>query len=91
LRWIKAPATGGCINFEMVCCLLVAALLAPLGLWATAPLSEQTGATCCANRRMLVVVAVLGISAAIGCLLLLTVPQAAPFHHICRFVIAPRG
>ena len=74
----------------MICCLFIAALLAPLGLWVR-PAADASGAVCCSHRRMIAFFAVAGIFAAAGCLLLLTLPQAAPFHHICRFIGVPRG
>ena len=70
----------------MICCLFIAALLAPLGLRA-APL--PTGGACC-THRLVVPVAIAGAFVAAGCLLLLTGAQAAPFHHICRFLAANR-
>ena len=72
----------------MFCCLLAAAVLGPLGLWAV-PAADRSGAVCCANRRAAIFVTAAGILAAGACLLLLTLPQSAPFHHICRFIAAP--
>jgi len=73
----------------MICCLLIAALLAPFGLAAT-PVMGHSVAACCVNRHLLLVGAVLIVSVAALCALFLMTPQAAaPFHHICRFIAAP--
>ena len=72
----------------MFCCLLVVAVLGPLGLWAK-PTNDGSKAICCANRRVTAFVAAAGILAATVCFLVLTLPQSAPFHHICRFIGGP--
>jgi hypothetical protein len=72
----------------MFCCLLAAAVLGPLGLWL-APATQGSGAICCTNRRTAIFVAAAGLFIAAVCLLILTLPQNAPFHHICRFIAAP--
>jgi len=72
----------------MICCLLIAGWLAPLCLWVK-PAADGSDAICCANRRTAVFVAVAGTLTAAACLLILTLPQNAPFHHICRFITAP--
>jgi hypothetical protein len=72
----------------MICCLFIAGLLAPLGLWIT-PTTDSSNAACCANRRAAAFVAVAGILTATACLLILTLPQNAPFHHICKFIALP--
>jgi hypothetical protein len=72
----------------MICCLFIAGLLAPLGLWVK-PATDGSNTICCANRRAVTFVAVAGILTAAACFLILTLPQNAPFHHICRFITAP--
>jgi hypothetical protein len=72
----------------MICCLFIAGLLAPLGLWVK-PATDKSNAICCANRRTAAFVAIAGILTAAACLLMLTLPQNAPFHHICRFITTP--
>jgi hypothetical protein len=71
----------------MICCLFIAALLAPLG-FSLVPAGTRTGAACCVNRSAILLVG--GVIAATLCIMLLSIPQAAPFHHICRFSSAPR-
>ena len=76
----------------MFCCLLAAAVLGPLGLWVRSGVkaaADGSDAICCANRRTVIFVAVAGMLTAAVCLLILTLPQNAPFHHICRFIAAP--
>jgi hypothetical protein len=73
----------------MLCCLFVAALLAPFGVFARLPGGQAPA--CCAKKRMLLLAAGFGVFATGACLLLLIVPQAAPFHHICRFITVPRS
>jgi hypothetical protein len=89
LRTINAGARGKCNKGLMVCCLFIAALLTPLGLWVK-PTPDGTNAVCCAHRRAIALIAVAGILTAAACLLILVLPQSAPFHHICRFT-AIRG
>jgi len=74
----------------MICCLLIAALLAPLGLKA-APVMGRSAAACCTNRHLMLLAAAGIVSLAVICAIFLAAPQAAPFHHICRFISAPRG
>jgi len=71
----------------MICCLFIAGLLAPLGLWVR-PATNGPNALCCANRGVVIFAAVAGLLAAAACLLILILPQSAPFHHICRFIAA---
>jgi hypothetical protein len=72
----------------MMCCLFIAGLLAPLGLWVK-PAADGSNAICCANRRVATFVAVAGLLTAMASFLILTLPQSAPFHHICRFITGP--
>src|SRR3954464_4168507 len=68
----------------MICCLFVAAVLSPLGLWAL-PRPAGNGADCCATRPLLRVMAVAGVLAAAACLAAFLL-QPVPFQHICRFL-----
>src|SRR3569833_2741340 len=88
LRTIKAGVRRRCNTRLMICCLFIAALLAPLGLWVK-PATNGSDAICCADRRTAAFVAAAGLLIAAACLLILTLPQNAPFHHLCRFITAP--
>jgi len=87
LRTIKAGAWRQWHTDLMICCLFIAGLLAPLGLWV-GPVTNGANALCCANRGAVIFVAVAGLFMAATCLLILTLPQNAPFHHICRLITA---
>lgn len=68
----------------MLCCLLAALLLGPLGFWAT--LRAKAGPDCCApNRRRMAIIAAIVIAAAILCLAVYLFAWTAPgsFRHIC--------
>jgi hypothetical protein len=86
----QAQDRGGMAKLPMmICCLFIAALLAPFGL-KMSPVMGQSAAACCANRRMLFLAAAILVSVAAVCATFFIAPQAAPFHHICR-LIGARG
>lgn len=72
----------------MLCCLIAAFLLGPLGLWVRA---RPAGPDCCAdNRRMLQATSVIVLGVAILCLAMFMLAwfQPVPFRHICS-VLSP--
>ena len=75
----------------MLCCLLAALLLGPLGLWAMPRARTQEGSDCCGpGRRQMAVVAFIVIGVAFLCLAAALLAWSAPgsFRHICT-VLAP--
>ena len=75
----------------MLCCLLAALLLGPLGLWAMPRARTQEGPDCCEpGRRRMVIVAFIVIGVASLCLVaaLLAWSNPGSFRHICT-VLAP--
>jgi hypothetical protein len=72
----------------MICCLLVALVLGPLGLWTLPRAREVGGAECCAGKRRAMRIAGFGALAVTAICLgawVLSRDHAATFHHICRF------
>jgi len=73
----------------MLCCLAIAALLGPIGLWAVSGARRAGEADCCAGkRRGLFVIAGAVLVAAALCLaaFVLWAPGPASFRHMCRFI-----
>jgi hypothetical protein len=69
--------------------MFVAALLAPLG-FAVRPTWNPSSPACCVSRPVLLAAGFAAAFALAACLLFVTLSPAAPFHHICRFLGAPR-
>jgi hypothetical protein len=68
----------------MICCLIAALLLGPLGLWAMP--RAAAGPDCCVNnQRAIQAVSMIVLAVAALCLTmaLLLWLQPAPFRHIC--------
>jgi hypothetical protein len=76
----------------MICCLLAALVLGPLGLW-TMPRARQDGVPdCCVkSRRWMWLAAICALGTALLCFVawILSRGDPATFHHICRFLPAP--
>ena len=73
----------------MLCCLVIAALLGPIGLWAISGVRRGGEADCCAgSRRRLFIIAGAVILAAALCLaaFVLWAPEPTSFRHMCRFI-----
>jgi hypothetical protein len=71
----------------MICCLLVALVLGPLGLWVLPRAREAGGRECCAGKRRVTRIAGFGALAVTAICLgawVLWRSQPATFHHICR-------
>ena len=66
----------------MLCCLLAAGLLVPLGARFVPRLP---GGACCTIPRLMAGLAVLAAFVAVACVAAYLL-QPAPFHHICRFL-----
>jgi len=76
----------------MLCCIVIAALLGPLGLWAVPRARLEGGPDCCvAPRRKALVIGLIALSvAALGLACLFLIP-AGPvyFRHICSVWNSP--
>jgi hypothetical protein len=76
----------------MLCCLLAALLLGPLGFWAMPRAGKLGGADCCAdNRRVILGLSAAAIVVAILCTaaFLFAWFQPGPFRHICSVFARP--
>lgn len=76
----------------MLCCILVVALLGPLGLLAVPRAKVENGSDCCTgNRRRMAVIGLVAISAAGLCLagFLLHGPESVDFRNICSIWGSP--
>lgn len=76
----------------MLCCILVVALLGPLGLWAFPRAAAPGGADCCTgNRRKMAALGWIAGAIAVLCLagLLLSRPGPLYFRHICSVWAGP--
>ncbi len=70
----------------MICCLIAALLLSPVGLWALPSTGKPVGADCCAGNQRAIRVAVLlvlMVSALCLAMFLLAWFEPVPFRHIC--------
>lgn len=76
----------------MLCCILVVALLGPLGLWAIPRAVAPGGADCCTgNRRKIAVLGLIAGAIAALCLAGLLLSRTGPlyFRHICSVWTGP--
>jgi len=76
----------------MLCCILVVALLGPLGLWAIPRARMQGGPDCCAgDRRKIAVFGLIAVVIAALCLAGLLLSRTGPlyFRHICSVWAGP--
>jgi len=74
----------------MLCCILVVALLGPLGLWAMPRAKTQGGPDCCAgNRRKMLIIGLIAATIAALCLTGLLLSRSGPFRHICSIWAGP--
>jgi hypothetical protein len=74
------------LSAAMICCLIAALLLSPVGLWAIPRLGNSAGSDCCAGNRRAIQLASLVVLAVAGLCLamfLLAWLQPVPFRHIC--------
>ena len=70
----------------MLCCILVVALLGPLGLWAIPRAAAQGWPDCCTgNRRRMMIIGSIAVAIAALCLAGLLLSRTGPplFRHIC--------
>ena len=76
----------------MLCCILVVALLGPLGLWAIPRARVEGGPDCCtSHRRKMMAIGLIAAGVAALCLagLLLSPPGPGYFRHICSVWAGP--
>ena len=70
---------------SMVCCMLMAIVLGPLGLWVMPNWRPDAGSACCPNNRRSNIAWIMilsgGLSLAAGLFIL---SQPSTFQHICR-------
>ena len=81
---------AGMTDGNMVCCMLLAIVLGPLGLWVMPSSRLNKDAACCANTARSTVAAIMILSGGL-CLAagLVLWSQPATFQHICRVLGRP--